>query len=281
MARRRYISTTMAVDKRLNQLALEHGDFAALLYTWMIPHAEDDGGMNGDLDEFMATVIPMRRDKSLEDVRAALLGMAELGLIEWDGECCLIQFPSETFYRHQSYITAERRRVAAEKRESARIAAEQRASAQNAANVDILSTPDTNSADQRKTPQNAASSSSSFKSSSLLSPDGESAPAAPPQSKPLPLPKKTTPTEEWAAEMRQKYRLRDFDETLRFHMNGSYYRTCADKCTFLEKKLEAAAEREAGLRGLNGNGKPRIHPDASDPDKYAREVEAVLRHAGN
>ena len=114
-------------------------------------------------------------------------------------------------------------------------------------------------------------------------PQREQTEASKPSSKPLPLPKKTTPTEEWATEQREKFRgrLRDFDETLRFHMNGSYYRTCADKWTFLEKKLEAAADREAGLRGLNGNGKPRIHPDASDPDKYAREVEAVLRHAGN
>ena len=42
MSRRRYISTSMSIDKRLNKLAVEAGDFAALLYTWMIPHAADD-----------------------------------------------------------------------------------------------------------------------------------------------------------------------------------------------------------------------------------------------
>ncbi len=65
--------------------------------------------------------------------------------------------------------------------------------------------------------------------------------------RPLPLPRKTNPTEEWLADMREQYgpHLRDFDETLEFHMNGSYYRGCRDKCGFLEKKLKAAAEREA------------------------------------
>ena len=75
----------------------------------------------------------------------------------------------------------------------------------------------------------------------------EDAPAsgrAPRSPKLLSPPKKTKPTEEWADEMREKYPLRDFDETLRFHMNGSYYRGCADKCAFLEGKLKAASERE-------------------------------------
>jgi len=73
----------------------------------------------------------------------------------------------------------------------------------------------------------------------------------------LKAPKKTVPTEEWAAEMREKYRLRDFDETLKFFMNGSYYRGCADKCQYLEGKLKAASERE---RSVNPNGrKPEIY----------------------
>ena len=38
MARRRYISTNISTDPKVNILAEKYGDFAALLYTWMIPH---------------------------------------------------------------------------------------------------------------------------------------------------------------------------------------------------------------------------------------------------
>ena len=110
MPRRRYVSTEVSIDKRLNKLAETHGDFATLLYTWMVPHAGDDAMLNGDIEEFMATVIPMRRDKSVADVEAALLGMVATGLIVWDG--VVIAFPIEAFYRYQTYIKAENRRTA-------------------------------------------------------------------------------------------------------------------------------------------------------------------------
>ena len=48
MSRRRYLSTEVSLDTRINRLALEAGDFAALLYTWMIPHAEDDASITAD-----------------------------------------------------------------------------------------------------------------------------------------------------------------------------------------------------------------------------------------
>lgn len=110
MSRRRYISTTMATDKRLNRLAAEHGDFAALLYTWLIPHAADDTTLNGDVEELMAEVIPMRRDKTVQDVDAALNAMAELGLIIRDYEAGFIRFPAAAFYAHQSFIKQANRR---------------------------------------------------------------------------------------------------------------------------------------------------------------------------
>lgn len=109
MSRRRYISTDVSIDQRLNRLADEQGDFAALLYSWMIPHATDQATLNGDVEEFMAIVIPMRRDKSQAEVRAALLAMCDLGLISWVDET--IYFPTEAFYRYQTYIKVENRRV--------------------------------------------------------------------------------------------------------------------------------------------------------------------------
>jgi len=81
MARRRYVSTTISQDTRINKLAIKHGDFAALLYTWMIPHAADDATLPGDPEELLYQVLPGRRDKTEADVRQALDGMAALGLI--------------------------------------------------------------------------------------------------------------------------------------------------------------------------------------------------------
>jgi hypothetical protein len=43
--RRRYLSTAISLDPTVNKLARTAGDFAALLFTWMIPHADDDGAI--------------------------------------------------------------------------------------------------------------------------------------------------------------------------------------------------------------------------------------------
>ena len=111
MSRRRYISTTMSVDKALNRLASQ-SDFAALLYTWMIPHAEDDTTLTGDADDIASLVIPKRRDKSPEDVEQAIALMDKEGLV-WryhraDGKP-MLQFPPDAFYRYQTYIAKDRR----------------------------------------------------------------------------------------------------------------------------------------------------------------------------
>lgn len=127
MARRRYLSSAISTDKLVNRLALDAGDFAALLYTWMIPHAADNATLTGDPEELLMQVFPGRRDKEPEDVAQALAAMAELGLITWD-DCGCVRFPA-SFYKHQTYISAERREVA----ETAQNAADQRRSAQNGA----------------------------------------------------------------------------------------------------------------------------------------------------
>ena len=151
MSRRRYISTSMSIDKRLNKLAVEAGDFAALLYTWMIPHAADDTTINGDLDEFMATVIPMRRDKNASDVAAALKAMESLGLIILEPEMGRFRFPAAAFYAHQSYIKADNR-------------------------VEDWPTPQ-NAEERRETPENAVSFSLSLSPSVSSAPPNGAAPA--------------------------------------------------------------------------------------------------------
>lgn len=109
MARRRYVSTTVSTDSAVNKLAQE-SDFAALLYTWLIPHAEDDGLVpSGDPDEILAMVVPMRRDKTAVDISDALALMEKLELIVWHDDC--VEFDPESFYEYQSYVKADRRRT--------------------------------------------------------------------------------------------------------------------------------------------------------------------------
>ena len=108
MGRRRYISSDISVDKDVKHLAMKAGDFAALLYTWMIPHADDYGILNGDPEELLDTVFPGRRDKTPEDVAEALDAMERLGLIERAGG--KLAFPVDAFYRYQAYVSESRRR---------------------------------------------------------------------------------------------------------------------------------------------------------------------------
>jgi hypothetical protein len=146
MSRRRYLSTEVSFDGRVDQLARETGDFAALLYTWMIPHAEDDGSLPADPRELRARVVPHRNDKTVEDVAAAIEVMVTLHLLERDGK--RVFFPPAAFFRYQTYVPeAKRRRVrrlpsnSEKHRQSARNAADQRGTPQNAASLSPSPSP--------------------------------------------------------------------------------------------------------------------------------------------
>lgn len=153
MARRRYISTDISLDERINQLAMEAGDFAVLLYTWMIPHAADDATIKGTPWRIMQMVVPGRRDKTEDDIAAALAAMDQLGLIQWDITAQVIRFPVAAFYRYQTYIRFEHRR--------AEDPAEVRQEASTTAEL---------TEEQRKTPETAVSVSPSFSPSVSVSP---------------------------------------------------------------------------------------------------------------
>jgi hypothetical protein len=132
MSRRRYLSTDISLDLRINRLAATAGDFAVMLYTWMIPHAADDATLPADPEEIMYMVIPGRRDKTTDDVAAALGAMRDCGLIIWqDGE---LRFPAAAFYRYQTYIKEGNRRGANQQEtpQDSDNSANQRKSAQNA-----------------------------------------------------------------------------------------------------------------------------------------------------
>lgn len=131
MARRRYLSTTISTDKRVNALAIQYGDFAALLFTWLIPHAEDDATISSDPEEIMLAVMPGRRDKTVDHVVIALDGMVTLRLLQHDERG--YRFP-DSFYEYQTYIGDR-----AKRRKTPKNAEEQRTSAQNAVSFPVSS----------------------------------------------------------------------------------------------------------------------------------------------
>lgn len=186
MARRRYISTDISIDPDVTQLIEEHGEFAGLLYTWMIPHAEDDATLSGDPRKLLYQVVPGLRSRTAADVEDALEGMARLGLIEWDRAENIIRFPAGSFYRYQTYIKEERRRA------SPRNSANQRKTAQNAEQPREAAR---DAAEQREPAQNTASHSHSHSHSHTFTPttsanaDGEpraaGAPSSPAAAPPL------------------------------------------------------------------------------------------------
>jgi len=151
MARRRYISTKISLDKLVNRLAMEHGDFAALLYTWLIPHAEDDCTLPTDPEEILMTVFPGRRDKTAADVKKAIEAIVTIGLLEYSESGKLREKPA-SFYTYQTYIS--------EKNRTTEMAAPLKKAVETA---DIAE-------ERRKTPENTASFSPSFSVSPSFSP---------------------------------------------------------------------------------------------------------------
>ena len=76
MANRRMISKSISVSDETNSIGL----FAALLFTWMIPHTDDYGVIAGTAGRIKALVVP-RLSQSEKDVEDALDEMRAVGLI--------------------------------------------------------------------------------------------------------------------------------------------------------------------------------------------------------
>ena len=126
MGRKRSISTDISIDESVDEVA-QLSDFAALLYTWMIPHADEDATITGSVKRLMAMVMPYRRDKKDSEVEKALGMMHDAGLFEgYDPDEQLIYFPIDSFYKYQSSIHADKRRTA-------KFSGEQRRTAKNSA----------------------------------------------------------------------------------------------------------------------------------------------------
>lgn len=268
MSRRRYVSTDVSIDKRLNRLATEHGDFAALLYSWMIPHATDEATLNGDLDEFMATVLPMRRDKSPAEVRAALEAMVAVGLLTaWDGET--IYFPTEAFYRYQTYIKVENRRigdVSMGERPSPTNSEERRETPINSASKedagDLDSTAE-NAEKRRETPENAVSLSPSVSSPLPLSVSGAPPNGAGKRTKPAAVLKPLT--DEQRERIGQEYAdIPHLQDEIDFALQHTAHAKATDDNLYLRHWLRQTRANLATRRP--GNGTHRESDPQNDPE---------------
>ncbi|MGI8419691.1 MAG: hypothetical protein ACR2LN_03530 [Candidatus Levyibacteriota bacterium] len=102
MANRRMLHKNISYSEQVEELS---SDFVKLLFTWMIPHLDDFGRINGKASTIRAMVIPMQTDKTVSDVESALQEMDEKGLLdryEVEDEL-IIELP--TFDKYQSGLT--------------------------------------------------------------------------------------------------------------------------------------------------------------------------------
>jgi len=98
MASGRILKTQISFSEQVNDLSI----YSALLFTWMIPHADDFGRMHGNARKVKALVVPMRDDFTSIKVEECLVEISKAQLIDryrFDGEF-YIQFPA--WEEHQS-----------------------------------------------------------------------------------------------------------------------------------------------------------------------------------
>lgn len=112
MARKRYISSDISFDRAIGKVLETYGAEPVLLYTWMIPNADDEGKLTGDPYELRNIIWAAWRAKTEEDVARSLQQLAEFHLIIWDQVAHIVYFPFHNFYRYQSYVKPDARRNA-------------------------------------------------------------------------------------------------------------------------------------------------------------------------
>lgn len=76
MAKARMLHKKISVSVQVNKLTLP----ARLLFTWMIPHADDEGKLKGDIEFIKAMVVPMTKWSS-KKIQNYLIEMKNQGLI--------------------------------------------------------------------------------------------------------------------------------------------------------------------------------------------------------
>jgi len=97
MAKARMLHKTISTSLQVNNLSLS----ARLLFTWMIPHTDDDGRLKGQPEYIKAMVTPMTK-WSFKKIEGYLTEMHDAGLIIrwWNNKNeCFIEFPNWKNYQ--------------------------------------------------------------------------------------------------------------------------------------------------------------------------------------
>ena len=77
MASGRILKTQISISEQVNELSIK----ATLLFTWMIPHADDFGRLIGNPKRLKALIFPMREDFTFHEVETCLFEIQEKNLI--------------------------------------------------------------------------------------------------------------------------------------------------------------------------------------------------------
>lgn len=98
MARGRFISKEISIDKKVNSLS---SPWSILAFTWLLTHADREGRTHGDPVVVRSVIFPRQPSISIESMESFIAEWSEVGLINWyevDGEK-YIEFPN--FGKHQ------------------------------------------------------------------------------------------------------------------------------------------------------------------------------------
>lgn len=91
MAQGRIINKSISLSEKANTIS----DAAALLYSWMIPHSDDFGLLQGSPMTIKALVAPMR-SWSIEQVKTFIDEMVDVGLVR------VVKYEAKTYYQIQN-----------------------------------------------------------------------------------------------------------------------------------------------------------------------------------
>ena len=104
MSRCRKLSTDISTDARVDLVS----DFAALFYTWSIPHCNDDCQFSARNSKELQLLIVPGRKRTVEEVEKAVEELKNVGLMG-QGENGHFYLPSDSFYKYQTYINSNKR----------------------------------------------------------------------------------------------------------------------------------------------------------------------------
>ena len=99
MANRRMISKRISISKRVNAIPI----FSRLLFTWIIPHTDDWGRLDGDPEKIKAMIMPLSK-RPVKDFDKSLEEMAKVGLIVWYAVDNSLYLQIVNFEDHQSKL---------------------------------------------------------------------------------------------------------------------------------------------------------------------------------